>query len=234
MRQRCQRGPASSGLARWKLRALAAAVTLCEPKRARRWPAGDLRVVADSGAVSCAGYVVPVAELCDDCRRLAVGNRRAALPDTMEGQGLLLSQPLWIANSVRWLRRAFGRCLDGRSASGLKTAPVEGELRSLPPADSDDELAKLVRQALLTYEEAVASPRSMKRPKRRRVATREKIGRFGKRWQDIETQAKKQSRTAHRPQNELRNRIDSSSDESISSGIHPRSRCDRRAAKLPR
>ncbi|MFO0655260.1 MAG: hypothetical protein U0787_09285 [Polyangia bacterium] len=140
------------------------------------------------------------------------------LPDTMEGQGLLLSQPLWIANGVA------GGCvglLVGVSTVGrhlvLKTAPVEGELRALlPPADSDDELAKLVRQALLTYEEAVASLEEHEAAKAAASQLASKIGRFGKRWQDIETQAKKSNReqlTARK--NELRNRIDSSSDESI-------------------
>lgn len=140
------------------------------------------------------------------------------LPDTMEGQGLLLTQPLWIANGVA------GGCIGlllGVSTIGrhvvLKAAPIDGELRALmPPADSDDELAKLVRQALSTYEEAASSLDEHPTAKTAAAQLATKIGRFGKRWQDIEAQAKKSSREqlSTRKQ-ELRARIEASTDDSV-------------------
>jgi hypothetical protein len=118
------------------------------------------------------------------------------LPDTMEMHGLLLNQPLWMSNAVA------GGCvglLVGASTIArhlvVKVNPVDSDLRGLlPAADAHDELTKLVRQALETYQEAADSLEE--HPAARTAAEQlvKKIGRFGKRWQDIETQAQKSNR----------------------------------------
>lgn len=148
----------------------------------------------------------------------ALGFAAQLLPDTMEGHGLLIHQPLWIANTVA------GGCvglLVGVATLGrhlvLKAPPVESELRGLlPPADTTDELGKLVRQALLTYEQAAASLDENPTARNAAAQLAQKIGRFGKRWQDIEAQAKKSDREQlSARKTELKGRIDASSDESI-------------------
>ncbi len=142
------------------------------------------------------------------------------LPDTMEGHGLLLHQPLWIANTVAG--GCVGLLLGAATVARhlvLKAPPIETELHGLlPPADPTDELGKLVRQALLTYEEAAASLEEHPTARTAAAQLAQKIGRFGKRWQDIESQAKKSDRTQLSARKaELQGRIDASSDDSIRS-----------------
>jgi K+/H+ antiporter YhaU regulatory subunit KhtT len=142
------------------------------------------------------------------------------LPETMESHGLLLNLPLWTSNVLA------GGCVGLLVGTAtvtrhlvMKVAPVDGELQSLlPPVDATDELAQLVRQALETYQQAASSLEE--HPSARSAAEQlvKKIGRFGKRWQDIESQAQKSDRSQlGERKKDLEARVAATTDDSVRS-----------------
>lgn len=142
------------------------------------------------------------------------------LPEAMENQGVLLHQPLWISNAVA------GGCvglLVGASTVTrhliLRHEPIDAELRGLLPSPSaNDELSTLIQQAFSTYQETAES---LDEHPGARVAAEQlvkKIGRFGKRWQDIESQAQKSDRSKlDERKKDLQARIQAASDDSVRS-----------------
>lgn len=142
------------------------------------------------------------------------------LPESMEAQGVLIHQPLWISNAVA------GGCvglLVGASTVTrylvLRPEPIDAELAALLPAHgATDELSSLIQQALTTYQQAVES--LDEHPSARTAAEQlvKKIGRFGKRWQDIESQAQKSDRSKlDERKKDLQARIQAASDDSVRS-----------------
>lgn len=142
------------------------------------------------------------------------------LPESMEAQGVLLHQPLWLSNAVA------GGCvglLIGASTVTryliIRQEPLDAELVALLPAKgASDELSTLIRQAMTTYQQAAES--LDEHPSARTAAEQlvKKIGRFGKRWQDIEAQAQQSDRSKlDERKNDLQARIQATSDESVRS-----------------
>ena len=142
------------------------------------------------------------------------------LPESMEAHGLLLNQSLWISNAIA------GGCvglLVGASTITrhlvVKVDPIDKDLLGLlPAADASDELVQLVRQALTTYQQAADSLEE--HPSARRAAEElvKKIGRFGKRWQDIESQAKQSDRLKlSERKKDLETRAAATTDDSVRS-----------------
>lgn len=142
------------------------------------------------------------------------------LPESMEAHGLLLNQPLWISNLIAG--GCFGLLIGASTIARhlvIKVDPIDSDLRGLlPPLDANDELSQLVRQALTTYQEAADSLEE--HPGARSAAEQlvKKIGRFGKRWQDIESQAQKTDRTQlGERKKDLESRVAATTDESVRS-----------------
>jgi hypothetical protein len=142
------------------------------------------------------------------------------LPDTLESQGVFLHEPLWLANGVAGglVGLLLGTATVFRHVV-WKDAPALATLQGLlPPADSQDELSKLIRQAIVTFQE---TEQSLDEHPGARAAAEQlvlKIGRFGKRWQDIETQAQKSDRTAlSERRDQLTARIEAATEDGIRS-----------------
>lgn len=94
---------------------------------------------------------------------------------------------------------------------------VSEELRGLlPPADATDEVAKLVNQAVASFQQA--SECLDEHPQARTAAADllKKIVRFGKRWQEIEAQARQSGRESlEQRRADLEQRRDKATDETV-------------------
>ena len=147
---------------------------------------------------------------------LLAGVAAQLLPDTMEAQGLLLAQPLWVANGVAG--GCVGLLLGAGSVGRFvvqKDVPASLGLAALvPPAESQDELSKLIRQALLVYRETEGNLTDHPNAKAAAEQLVVKIDRFGKRWQDILAQTQKTDRQAlDERKQELKTRLENTTDD---------------------
>lgn len=99
----------------------------------------------------------------------------------------------------------------------VKLEPVDKELKGLiPELTGDDEISRLVAQAMTSYKQAAECLEE--HPQARATAEQlvKKVARFGKKWQDIESQAHKSDRKKLDERIvELQGRKDASSDESV-------------------
>lgn len=111
---------------------------------------------------------------------------------------------------------AVGSATIGRYLK-VKLEPMDKELKGLLPAETaDDEISKLVAQAMTSYQQAADC--LAEHPQARATAEQlvKKVARFGKKWQDIEVQARKSDRPKLDQRiAELQARKDASSDEGV-------------------
>lgn len=182
---------------------LAAALALYLAQGLPRWHALFTAVV--SGLVAFAAQKVPPVLGAHDA--LLELPRSVATIVTGLSMGLVVGSGT-VARHLRILQ------IEESEASKL-----EKELAGLlPPAQAEDEIAKLVRHAATSYQQAAEA--LDEHPQARAAAAElvKKIARFGKKWQDIESQAKKSDRTElDQRVAELEKRREQSTDESVKS-----------------
>lgn len=140
------------------------------------------------------------------------------IPAALMAQDFMLELPTTAANLVGGLGMGLlvGSATIARHLK-VKLEPVDKELKSLlPAATADDEISKLVAQAMTSYQQAAECLEE--HPQARATAEQlvKKIARFGKKWQEIESQAQKSDRTKLDERIvELQGRKDASSDDSV-------------------
>jgi len=140
------------------------------------------------------------------------------IPPALMAQDFMLELPTPLASVLGGLGMglAVGSATIGRFLK-VKLEPVDQELKGLiPPASADDEISKLVAQAMTSYQQAAEC--LAEHPQARATAEQlvKKVARFGKKWQDIEVQAHKSDRPKLDARiAELQARRDASSDEGV-------------------
>jgi hypothetical protein len=99
----------------------------------------------------------------------------------------------------------------------LKVNVVDKELQGLlPAAGADDEIAKLVTQAMTSYEQAAECLDEHLQARQMAEQLIKKIARFGKKWQEIEAQTRKGERAQLEQRiAELQGRKDAATDDSV-------------------
>lgn len=128
------------------------------------------------------------------------------------------------------LPRAFGALLSGlglgfvvgsstiaRHLKVVQTTEIDKELRGLLPAPgAEDEIAKLVTQAVSSYQQAAECLDEHTQARTAAAELVKKIARFGKKWQDIDAQTKKSDRgQLEQRLVELKGRFEQATDESV-------------------
>jgi hypothetical protein len=139
------------------------------------------------------------------------------IPPALMGQDFMLELPNTAANLLGGLGMglAIGSATIARHLR-VKLEAVDKELQGLIPPAADDEISKLIGQAMTSYQQAAEC--LDEHPQARATAEQlvKKIARFGKKWQDIETQAHKSDRAKLDERiAELTARRDKSSDEGV-------------------
>lgn len=140
------------------------------------------------------------------------------IPPALMAQDFMLELPTTAASVLGGLGMGL---LVGSSTIGrylkVKLEPMDKELKGLLPAETaDDEISKLVAQAMTSYQQAADC--LAEHPQARATAEQlvKKVARFGKKWQDIEVQARKSDRQKLDQRiAELQARKDASSDDSV-------------------
>ena len=118
------------------------------------------------------------------------------IPPALMAQDFMLELPTPAASLLAGLGMglAVGSATIGRYLK-VKLEPMDKELKGLLPAETaDDEISKLVAQAMTSYQQAADC--LAEHPQARATAEQlvKKVARFGKKWQDIEVQARKSDR----------------------------------------
>jgi hypothetical protein len=141
------------------------------------------------------------------------------LPAALGEQDAFLALPQLFRTVVSGLGVGFivGSSAIVRHLRLVQTSKLDKEIiLLLPPPGAEDEIAKLVNQAVGSYQQAAEC--LDEHPQARTAAAElvKKIARFGKKWQDIELELKKSSRAELvARQAELTQRREQSSDESV-------------------
>jgi hypothetical protein len=154
---------------------------------------------------------------------LALGSLAALvaqrLPAALGAQDAFLELPRSLASLLSGLGVGFvvGGSTVVRHLQVVRTAQPDKELRALlPPADAKDEIASLVLQAVSSYQQATEALEEHPQAKVAASELVKKIARFGKKWQDIESQTKKSERSdLEKRVAELSARRDGSTDEGV-------------------
>jgi hypothetical protein len=140
------------------------------------------------------------------------------IPPALMAQDFMLELPTMAANLLGGMGMGLvvGSATIARHLT-VKLEAVDKELQGLlPAATADDEISKLVAQAMTSYKQAAECLEE--HPQARVTAEQlvKKIARFGKKWQDIESQAQKSDRKKlDERMVELQARKDASSDDAV-------------------
>lgn len=140
------------------------------------------------------------------------------IPRALGAQDLLLEMPTAVTPVLGGM--AMGLVAGSAAVTRflkVRVDPVDKELRALLPAPgAEDEIAKLVTQAATSYQQAAEC---LEENPQARVAAEElvkKIARFGKKWQDIESQARRSDKVQLEQRvADLEGRRDAATDESV-------------------
>lgn len=119
------------------------------------------------------------------------------LPAALGAQDAFLELPRTLSSILSGLGLGFvvGGSTVVRRIKVVRSTQIDKELRALlPPAESTDEIAGLVNQAMASYQQASEALEDHPQAKAAAGDLVKKIARFGKRWQDIETQTRKSER----------------------------------------
>jgi hypothetical protein len=179
---------------------------------------GQVGVAAALGLYLASGGISRLQALLGGLLGAAMAFASQRIPSALMMQDFMLELP----NTAASLIGGLGMGLAVGSATivrhlKVKLEPVDKELKGLiPPVAADDEISKLIAQAMTSYQQAAEC--LDEHPQARATAEQliKKIARFGKKWQDIETQAHKSDRGKLDERiAELTARRDASSDESV-------------------
>lgn len=149
----------------------------------------------------------------------AIGAQK--LPAALGAQDAFLELPRSLSAVVSGLGMGFvvGGSTVVRHLKLVRSTQPDKELRALlPPPEATDELASLVNQAMASYQQASEALEEHPQAKAAAGELVKKIARFGKKWQDIETQVKKSERgDLDKRVAELKARQEATSDEGVRS-----------------
>lgn len=140
------------------------------------------------------------------------------IPPALMAQDFMLELPATAASVIGGLGMglAVGSATIVRHLR-VKLEPVDRELKGLmPAATGDDEISKLVAQAMTSYQQAADCLEEHPQARASAEQLVKKVARFGKKWQDIQAQAHKSDRKQLDERiAELQARKDGSSDEGV-------------------
>jgi hypothetical protein len=194
---------------------------------AARWTAGSgCGAIASLGAALALGLYLAVGLSARWQAALAVLGGSVAvvaahqIPRALGAQDFLLELPGAAAPVLGGM--AMGLVVGSAAVTRylkVRVDPMDKELRLLlPPAGAQDEISTLVTQAAGSYQQAAEC---LDEHPQARVAAEQlvkKIARFGKKWQDIESQARRSDKTQLEQRvTELQARRDAATDESVRS-----------------
>lgn len=141
------------------------------------------------------------------------------LPAALGAQDMFLELPRTLGAVLSGLGMGFivGSSTIVRHVKVVQTSQLDKELRGLlPAAGANDEIAKLVTQAVTSYQQAAECLDDHVQAKSAAADLVKKIARFGKKWQDIESQTKKSDRAELEARlAELTQRHEQATDESV-------------------
>ena len=143
------------------------------------------------------------------------------LPAALGAQDAFLELPRTLSSILSGMGMGFviGSSTVIRHLQVVRSTELSKERRALlPPADATDEIAGLVNQALASYQQASEALEDHPQAKAAAGELVKKIARFGKKWQDIETQTKKSERSdLDKRVAELKARQEAASDDGVRS-----------------